>query len=67
MTGIHRRTRISIARVRTVLEVGVVVVGWALGGTVGVGTVAFALLIGPAVGFLLERGRPVEPAVAGPG
>ncbi len=49
MTGLHRATGLPVARVRLAIEVVVLGVGWLLGGTVGVGTVAFALLIGPAV------------------
>jgi uncharacterized membrane protein YczE len=49
MTGLHRRTGRSLRLVRGSIEVTAVVVGFLLGGTVGVGTVAFALLIGPAV------------------
>jgi uncharacterized protein len=49
MTGLHRRTGLSLRLVRGGIEVSAVVVGFALGGTVGVGTVAFALLIGPTV------------------
>ena len=49
MTGLHRRTGLSLRVVRACIEVSAVAVGYALGGTVGVGTVAFALLIGPAV------------------
>ncbi len=45
----------SIRRVRTVLEVSVLAVGFALGGSVGVGTVLFALTIGPNVHFFLDR------------
>ena len=47
MTGIARRTGRSIRLVRGCIEVTVLIVGWILGGTVGVGTVAFALAIGP--------------------
>jgi uncharacterized membrane protein YczE len=47
MTGLARRTGRSIRLVRTCLEVTVLVAGWALGGTVGIGTVAYALAIGP--------------------
>ncbi|MCW2757481.1 MAG: hypothetical protein JWO46_1227 [Nocardioidaceae bacterium] len=47
MTGLHRRTGLSVRLVRTCLEISVVVVGWLLGGTVGVGTVCYALAIGP--------------------
>ncbi|KGN39189.1 YczE/YyaS/YitT family protein [Knoellia subterranea] len=49
MTGLARRTGLSIRLVRTALEVSVLVVGWLLGGVVGVGTVLYALLIGPSV------------------
>lgn len=49
MTGIVRRTGWPIWIVRTGLEVTVVAIGWTLGGNVGVGTLAFALLIGPMV------------------
>jgi uncharacterized membrane protein YczE len=44
-----RRTGIRIGAVRAMLEISVLVVGFLLGGTVGVGTLAFAALIGPAV------------------
>jgi len=53
MTGLVRRTGGSVRLVRTSIEVGVVVVGWLLGGTLGVVTVAYALLIGPLVHWLL--------------
>jgi uncharacterized membrane protein YczE len=49
MTGIHRRTGWSLRIVRSAIEVSAVAVGFLLGGTVGLGTVAFALLVGPAV------------------
>lgn len=49
MVAISGRTGWSVGRARGTLEVGVLVVGAALGGPVGPGTVAFALLIGPAV------------------
>ena len=54
MTGIARRGP-SIRLTRTVIEVTVLVVGWMLGGTFGIGTVAFALLVGPIVQFFLPR------------
>lgn len=47
MTGLAQRTGRSLRLARTVIEVSVLVAGWALGGTVGVGTVAFAFAIGP--------------------
>ena len=49
MTGLHFRTRHSLRLIRTLIEGSALVVGWALGGRVGMGTVAFALLVGPAV------------------
>jgi uncharacterized membrane protein YczE len=56
MTGLARRGH-SLALTRTVIELAAVAVGWALGGTVGIGTVAFALTIGPCVHFFLGRLR----------
>jgi len=47
MTGLARRTGRSIRLVRTGLELTVLAAGWALGGNVGVGTMLFALAIGP--------------------
>jgi uncharacterized membrane protein YczE len=49
MTGLHHRFGWSIARARTGLEVTVLMAGWLLGGTVGIGTVLFAFGIGPIV------------------
>lgn len=54
MTSIHHRGH-SIRVVRTSIEVVVLVSGWLLGGTVGVGTVVFALSIGPLVHVFLPR------------
>jgi len=53
MTGIHRRTGWKIWIVRTGIEVVVLVAGWLLGGQFGIGTIAFALLIGPMVNVTL--------------
>jgi len=53
MTGLHRRTGVSIRLVRTCLEVSVVLVGIVLGGTFGIGTVLYALVIGPLVQLVL--------------
>jgi uncharacterized membrane protein YczE len=55
MTGLHRVTGRSLRLVRVCLELSVVAVGFALGGTVGPGTLAFALLIGPGVQFFVHR------------
>ena len=62
MTGISRRTGLSLRVVRTGIEVAAAAGGWILGGTVGLGTVAFALLVGPAVqaAVLALAGRPIE-------
>jgi uncharacterized membrane protein YczE len=53
MTGLARRTGWSVRLSRTLIEVVVLAVGWVLGGSVGVGTVAYALAIGPLVQLLL--------------
>ncbi len=50
MTGIHRRYGWPLWAVRASIEGAVLAVGWVLGGSVGVGTVAFAVFIGPLVG-----------------
>jgi uncharacterized membrane protein YczE len=55
MTGLVRRTGGSIRVVRTTIEITVLVAGAALGGTVGIGTVVYALSIGPLVHALLPR------------
>ena len=70
MTGLHRRTGVSIRLVRTGLEVVVVAIGWVLGGVVGIGTLLYALGIGPLVQLMLPwcivelpvRERPAGPA-----
>lgn len=49
MTGIHRKFGVRIWIVRTSIEVIVLIIGWFLGGDVGFGTLAFALLVGPLV------------------
>ena len=54
MTGLHRRTGWPVAVVRTAIELTALVVGVLLGGRFGVGTIAFALLIGPAVALGLR-------------
>jgi uncharacterized membrane protein YczE len=66
MLAIHRVTGLSIRVARGALELIVVLIGWILGGPAGVGTVAFALLIGPAVqwSFKLFNVQPHKPEVA---
>ena len=53
MTGLARRTGLSLRLVRTALEVSVVVIGLLLGGVLGIGTVAYALAIGPLTQLML--------------
>ncbi|MFD5597581.1 YitT family protein [Streptomyces griseorubiginosus] len=54
MTGLHRRTGRSIRLMRTGIEVAVVVTGFVLGGTIGVGTVLYAVSIGPLAQLFLK-------------
>jgi uncharacterized membrane protein YczE len=54
MTGWSARTGLSIRLTRTLIEVTVLVTGWLLGGTVGVGTVLFAVSIGPVAQVFLK-------------
>lgn len=53
MTGFSRRTGLSLRLVRTVLEVTVVLLGLLLGGALGVGTVLYAIAIGPLTQLML--------------
>jgi len=53
MTGIHQATGVRVGRVRLGIEVTVLAVGWLMGGTVGIGTLLFALLIGHSVAISL--------------
>jgi uncharacterized membrane protein YczE len=55
MTGLARRGWASVRVVRTGIELTALAVGWALGGTVGIGTLVFALTIGPVVQVTLAR------------
>ena len=66
MLALRRTTGMSIRVARVIIEVVVVAVGWLLGGPAGIGTLVFALLVGPSVqaGFKLlkvEPHKPVEP------
>ncbi|BCW43531.1 hypothetical protein [Arthrobacter sp. StoSoilB5] len=61
MTGLVRRTGWSVRLVRTGIEVVVLAVGFLLGGSVGVGTVVYALAIGPIVQVLLPKFMVPEP------
>ncbi|MFG2206792.1 YitT family protein [Streptomyces sp. NPDC048638] len=55
MTGLHLRTGRPVRLVRTCIEVTVLAVGFALGGSLGAGTVVYALTIGPLAQFFLRR------------
>ncbi len=62
MTGLHARYGWAIWKVRTAIEASVLVIGWWLGGNAGLGTLAFALLIGPLCGITLPLFGAGKPA-----
>lgn len=64
MTGLHRRTGRSIRLMRTSVEIAVVATGFALGGTIGIGTLLYAVSIGPLAQIFL-RVFAVPPASGG--
>ena len=66
MTGINKRWGWRIWIVRTVIEVTVLAIGWLLGGNVGIGTLAFALLIGPMVNVTMPLLKVPEPTTPTP-
>jgi uncharacterized membrane protein YczE len=49
MMGLVRHTGWSIRAIRTLMEVSALIIGWLLGGTVGIGTLVLALLVGPVI------------------
>lgn len=53
MTGLHHRTGVRVGRVRLAIELVVLGIGWLMGGTVGVGTLLFALFIGESIAISL--------------
>ncbi len=63
MLAIKRTTGISIRAARAIIEVTVVTIGWLLGGPAGIGTVVFAILVGPSVqwGFKIFKVQPHKP------
>jgi uncharacterized membrane protein YczE len=63
MTGLVARTGWPLRAVRTGIEVCVVAAGWALGGTAGLGTLAYAVAIGPLVHLWLPRLTRAKPVV----
>ena len=67
MTGIPRRTGWSIRATRTGIELTVLVLGWVLGGTVGVGTLLYAICIGPLAQYFLRVFRLRDTAAVQPG
>ncbi|MER8159708.1 hypothetical protein [Streptomyces sp. NPDC094472] len=68
MTGLHRRTGWSLRLVRTGIELAVLATGFALGGSVGLGTALFALTIGPLSQFFLRVfAIPATAGTSGPG
>jgi len=66
MLAVHRTTRISLRLSRGLIELSVFLLGWLLGGPAGIGTLVFALLIGPSVqwAFKLFKVRPHQPEPA---
>jgi uncharacterized membrane protein YczE len=64
MTGLVRRTGASVGRIRTGIELSVLAVGFGFGGTVGLGTVVYALSIGPLLQLLLPAFTIREPVPA---
>ena len=70
MTGLALKG-LTIRRARTVIEVAVLALGWVLGGTVGIGTVLFAVAIGPLAHYFIpklshaHRGTDAAPTTAG--
>lgn len=64
MLGLSQQRHVSIRRARTVIELAVLLLGWGLGGSVGIGTVLYAFAIGPLVqmamssSFTERLGRP---------
>jgi uncharacterized membrane protein YczE len=64
MTGLVRVTGRGVGVIRTSIEVSVLAIGFILGGTVGLGTVVYALSIGPLLGFLLPLFTIKEPLPA---
>lgn len=53
MTGIHARTGWSVRAIRTCIEITVLIIGYFLGGSVGIGTLVYALAIGPLIQLCL--------------
>ena len=54
MIGLQKKTNLPVYSIRTIIEVSVVIVGWLMGGVVGLGTAIFAFGIGPSVALGLS-------------
>jgi len=54
MIGLQKKTNLPIYSIRTIIEVSVVIVGWIMGGVVGLGTAIFAFGVGPSVALGLS-------------
>ena len=63
MTGVHRVTGVRVGRVRLGIEVVALIIGWSLGGRVGIGTLCFALLIGNSVAIWLSVVGHIDQAI----
>lgn len=64
MTGFVAKTGASVGKVRTTIELSVMAVGFLLGGTVGLGTIVYALSIGPLLQWMIPTFRAPLPATA---
>ncbi|MDA0184193.1 hypothetical protein OJ997_28045 [Solirubrobacter phytolaccae] len=64
MTGLVRKTGISVGKVRTGLELTIMAIGFVLGGTVGLGTIVYALSIGPLLQLMIPTFKVPTPAPA---
>ena len=63
MTGLTKVTGVPIGRIRSGIEIFVIAIGWTLGGKFGIGTILFAILIGPCVAICLNMaGRLGKPS-----
>jgi len=68
MLALHRRTKLSLRVARGAIEITVFIIGWLLGGPAGIGTLIFAVLVGPSVqwAFRMFNVRPHNPDVLVP-
>ena len=64
MTGFVKLTGAPVGRVRTAIELSIMAIGFALGGTVGLGTIVYALSIGPLLQLMIPTFKAPAPAPA---